>query len=84
MITPNIWGQGQLFAFSALDGQSLYSDDFVGILSGDKIGIRFFTKVKRELAITGIKGYVPCFETVASDIITIKTQTKQIPRTGSA
>lgn len=24
---PNKWGQGQLFAFSALDGESLFTDD---------------------------------------------------------
>ena len=33
MAIPNIWGQGQLFAFSALDGNSLFSDDLVGTLS---------------------------------------------------
>ena len=43
MAIPNIWGQGQLFDFSALDGNSLFSNDLVGTLSGDKIGIRFHT-----------------------------------------
>lgn len=46
-----IWGQGQIFAFSALDGNSYAGDDFAGLLSGDRIGIRFFSKIKRELAI---------------------------------
>lgn len=41
---PYKWGQGQLFAFSALDGKSLFSDDFVGILSGDKLGVIFHTR----------------------------------------
>ena len=54
MVTPNIWGQGQLFAFSALDGGSFAREDFVGTLSGDKIGIRFHTKVIRELAVVKV------------------------------
>ena len=40
---PNKWGQGQLFAFSALDGASFFSDDFTGTLAGDKIGVIFNT-----------------------------------------
>jgi len=73
MITPNIWGQGQLFALSALDGESLHSDDFIGTLCGDKIGIRFHSKTKRELVITGIADCAPEFQTVSSDVITINT-----------
>ena len=38
-MVPKKWGQGQLFAFSALDGDALFTDDFAGTLSGDKIGI---------------------------------------------
>lgn len=78
MITPNVWGQGQLFAFSALDGKSMISDDFVGILSGDKIGIRFFSKTKRELILTAKTFFAPQFKTVASDIITFQTETGEI------
>lgn len=53
MEIANVWGQGQLFALSALDGKSELGDDFVDILSGDRIGIRFFKDVKRELAVVG-------------------------------
>ena len=56
MILPKKWGQGQLFAFSALDGDSFASDDFTGMLCGDRIGVRFFSKVKRELAIVNVYG----------------------------
>ncbi len=69
MNLPNQWGQGQLFAFSALDGNSLFSTDLVGILSGDKIGVRFFTKVKRELAFAGLNGQTITFDAVTSDLI---------------
>ena len=54
MTTPNVWGQGQLFAFSALDGSALSTEDFVGTLSGDRISIRFHTKIMRELALVNI------------------------------
>ena len=46
---PNKWGQGQLFAFSALDGESLFTDDFTGTLCGDKIGVIFNTLCRRTL-----------------------------------
>jgi len=66
---PNKWGQGQLFVFSALDGTSLYSDDLVGTLSGDRIGIRFHTKAARELAVVGYHAHDLVFRAVTSDYI---------------
>lgn len=55
MKIPNIWGQGQIFAFSALDGQTFKKEDFTGSLSGDRIGIRFNTRIRRELAVVGLR-----------------------------
>jgi len=69
MKMPCVWGQGQLFAFSALDGEVHCADDLVGILSADRIGIRFFTKIKRELALTGGKLWDLVFGAVTSDYI---------------
>ena len=69
MILPKKWGQGQLFAYSALDGNSYASDDFVGMLCGDRIGIRFFSKVKRELALVNVWGRNLEFDAVTSDYI---------------
>ena len=40
----NIWGYGQLFGFSGLDGRNRYYNDFVGTLTREKIGIRFELK----------------------------------------
>ncbi len=37
----NIWGYGQLFGFSALDGPNRYYNDFIGTLTRDRIGVRF-------------------------------------------
>ena len=37
----NIWGYGQLFAYSGLDGKNRCYGDFVGTLTPEKIGIRF-------------------------------------------
>ena len=48
-MTPSKWGQGQLFAFSALDGDAFFTDDFTGTLSGDKIGIIFHLLCRRTL-----------------------------------
>lgn len=74
MNLPNIWSQGQLFAFSALDGNSYASDDFVGALNGDKIAIRFYSKVRRELVIVNKLGLPYQFEAVLSDYISVKYQ----------
>ena len=65
---PNKWGQGQIFAFSALDGDSFVSDDLCGTFTGDRIGVRFRLKVKRELAFVNLP-VGPFFDVVSSDWI---------------
>ena len=37
----NIWGYGQLFGYSAIDGPNRYYNDFIGVLMKEKICIRF-------------------------------------------
>ncbi len=74
MILPNKWGQGALFAFSALDGVAQAEGDFSGTLCGDKIGIRFYPKVRRELVLTGMGGSKASFEVVTGDSIVIATK----------
>ncbi|MBQ7793725.1 MAG: hypothetical protein IJ366_04310 [Clostridia bacterium] len=71
MILPNKWGQGQLFAFSAWDGEVYTSEDFVGVLCGDRLGIRFYTNTKRELAIVKIPDLN--FKAVTGDLISAVT-----------
>ena len=66
---PKKWGQGQLFSFSALDGESLFDDDLAGTLSGDKIGVIFHTKCRRTLFFTNAELPYKC---VTSDIIILK------------
>lgn len=73
MLLPDIWGQGQLFAFSALDGNSFASNDFVGMLSGDRLGVSFYSKVIRELAVVGIKTEALKFNAVTGDYISAVT-----------
>lgn len=71
---PYKWGQGQLFAFSALDGKSLFSDDFVGILSGDKLGVIFHTRSRRTLFFGNMNKLIePEIKYVTSDMIVAVT-----------
>lgn len=49
MLLPNIWGQGAIFAFSGLDGETSYKNDLVGTLLGDEVGILFHLKNRRKL-----------------------------------
>lgn len=49
MFLPNIWGQGAIFAFSGLDGETSYKNDFVGTLLGDEFGILFHLRNRRKL-----------------------------------
>jgi len=75
MVLPNKWGQGALFAFSALDGINSFQDDFAGILSGDKIGIRFFLKTVREVFLVN-KDNIPLeYEAVTGDYVSIRVPT---------
>ncbi len=77
MVLSKIWSQGQLFAFSALDGVSNCSNDFVGILSADRIGIRFFSKTKRELFLAPKCKCDYTYEAVLSDLIDISVENKK-------
>ena len=71
---PCKWGQGQLFAFSALDGDSYFTDDFTGYLSGDKIGVIFQTQCRRTLFFGNMNKYIlPEIKCVSSDMIILKT-----------
>lgn len=71
---PKKWGQGQLFAFSALDGKSLFTDDFTGTLSGDKIGVIFHTQCRRVLFFGNMNKYIaPEIKCVTSDLIEVET-----------
>lgn len=72
-MVPKKWGQGQLFAFSALDGDSLFSDDFTGTLSGDKIGVIFHTKCRRTLFFRDMTDISPEFSCITSDMIALET-----------
>ncbi len=71
---PKKWGQGQLFAFSALDGDSFFTDDFTGTLSGDKIGVIFHSLCRRTLYFGDMSTKIePEFKCVTSDMITVET-----------
>ena len=73
---PNKWGQGQLFAFSALDGKSLFTDDFTGTLTGDRIGVIFNTDCRRTLFFGDLnKDISPDISCVTSDMIKVDTNT---------
>lgn len=71
---PNKWGQGQLFAFSALDGESLFTDDFTGTLCGDKIGVIFNTFCRRTLYFGDMNKFIaPELKCTISDMIILET-----------
>ena len=49
MSYPNRWGEGALFAYSGMDGETDWYNPFVASLMGDKIGMIFHTKSKLTL-----------------------------------
>lgn len=67
----DIYGYGQLFGYSALEGPNRYYNDFIGTLTAKKIGVRFELKewVKFEIP---VKGKVK-FNAVMSDFIDAET-----------
>ncbi len=75
MILPKIWGEGELFAPSALDFSGpaeegvRYGDDFAGYLTGGCVGVRFFTEPRRTLLFPAAQPDGVRFEAVTSDYI---------------
>jgi len=68
----NIWGYGQLFGFSGLDGQNFCINDFVGTLTAKKIGIRF--ELREWVKVTfPVKGRVK-FHAITGDMIDATTK----------
>ena len=68
----NVWGYGQLFGYSGLDGVNRYFNDFIGTLTPKKIGVRFELK-------KWIKIFFPCkgrikFKAITGDMIDAQTQ----------
>lgn len=49
MKLPNIWGDGQIFAYSGIDGKTDWYHPFVATTLSDRIGFRFHLKNYREL-----------------------------------
>jgi hypothetical protein len=68
----NIWGYGQLFAYSGLDGKNRYYGDFVGTLTPEKIGIRFEFRDWIKMMFP-VKGKVK-FRAVTGDMIDAETE----------
>lgn len=68
----NIWGYGQLFAFSAIDGENRYFNDFVGTLTKKKIGIRFELNEWIKLFFD-VKGKIK-FNSITGDMIDAETE----------
>jgi len=68
----NVWGYGQLFGFSALDGINRYYNDFIGTLTHKKIGVRF--ELKDWITVQfPVKGRVT-FNAITGDMIDAKTK----------
>lgn len=63
----NIYGYGQLFCFSGLDGETCYEDDFTGMLMDEPIKIRFHFKPTLTLSIPLKEG--DCFNGIAGDFL---------------
>ena len=68
----NVWGYGELFGYSALDGRNRYYNDFVATLTRRKIEMRFELKEWIKVYFP-IKGRVK-FNAVMSDFIDAKTE----------
>ncbi len=69
MTIPKIWGEGQLFSYSAYDGTSYHTKDFCAMLSKNKTGLRFYTKTVRELVISDKTPENTLYKAVTSDYI---------------
>jgi hypothetical protein len=70
-IYPNVWGPGQLFAFSGIDGETDWFHPFVASTLGDEAGFLFRLRVPRKLwcepRVSAVKSLVP--RVVAGDCV---------------
>ena len=67
----NVWGYGQIFGFSGIDGNNRQINDFVGTLTHKKIGIRFELKEWIKVFFP-IKGRIK-FHAITGDMIDAQT-----------
>ena len=67
----NIWGHGQLFAFSGLDGVTRYYDDFFGTLTNKKVEIQFELRERVKIFFP-LEGKVR-FRAITGDMIDAET-----------
>lgn len=68
----DIWGYGQLFGYSGLDGKNRFNKDFIGTLTAKKIGVRF--ELKEPITVHfPVKARVK-FRAVTGDMIDAETQ----------
>jgi len=75
---PNVWGEGNIFAFSGFEGKTDWSYPFVGTLLKDKIGFTIRTEREKTFWVdfnnSGDK-FTP--DMVASDVISIRTNRRE-------
>lgn len=70
---PNVWGQGELFAFSGLEGECSFFNSLCGTLMADCVGIEFRNlseKEKRAYFVLKLKNvYNIYYKCITSDMI---------------
>lgn len=58
---PDVWGEGILFGFSGIDGETVTASGFVGSLGPEPYGVLFHTPTKRQFSVrVEIRGRVVC------------------------
>ncbi len=67
MISPNVWGEGALFAFSGIDGTTDAASGFVGSLGAEPFDLLFHTPVRRVLSVRPLAKFD--VEVVTGDVI---------------
>jgi glycogen debranching enzyme len=68
---PDVWGEGALFAFSGIDGETNASSGFVATYARDKYGLLFHTPRRRLLDIALAEGGAP--RIALGDVYAIET-----------
>ena len=68
---PDVWGEGALFAFSGIDGETSAASGFVATFARDAYGLLFHTPRRRYLDITLGEAGVP--RIVVGDVYAVET-----------
>jgi len=81
---PNVYGEGAIFAFSGIDGETNVASEFVTSFSANKYGLIFHTPTQRQLSIKLDENTTDTVLVATGDVLWVTSELGQLILTWSA